>query len=167
MVLNFSLICVYTDPYHRRHKQNHETQLPCSWPSCGKTFHRQDLLERHLATKQYVFPTMHISISSLLTAPYSNTNQPPTGTPRRFSSVSGSSSSHSGSRSVDPTGRNTPAISVIAPSVASSYIPVSTQQAPSYIPHPSSESLRYQQPIFYDQSGSDQFSSNPFVNFIV
>lgn len=38
----------------RRHQQNHEKRLPCLL--CGKTFHRQDLYDRHLATKQYVLP---------------------------------------------------------------------------------------------------------------
>ncbi|KIW09019.1 uncharacterized protein PV09_00914 [Verruconis gallopava] len=33
----------------RRHQQNHEKQLPCLL--CGKIFHRQDLYDRHLATK--------------------------------------------------------------------------------------------------------------------
>ncbi|TID26755.1 hypothetical protein E6O75_ATG01248 [Venturia nashicola] len=55
----------------RRHQQNHETYLSCHFASCGKTFHRQDLLDRHLATKH---------------------NQQPDYPPRRLSQASCSSS---------------------------------------------------------------------------
>lgn len=39
----------YTRAEHlRRHQQNHSSAaLQCDWPGCGKSFHRNDLLERH------------------------------------------------------------------------------------------------------------------------
>ncbi|KAF2435485.1 hypothetical protein EJ08DRAFT_692732 [Tothia fuscella] len=133
---------VYSRAEHlRRHKQNHETQLPCPLSSCGKLFYRQDLLDRHLATK-------HNGSNNTVDA-----NDSP--------SVSSGSSYGTHNVLLAPV-----VTSVEASSVAPSYIPGSSQHPTTSIAQTSNDSIRYQ-PIFYAQSiTSNQFSSIPFLNFI-
>lgn len=139
--------------------------MPCHWPSCGKYFHRQDLLDRHLATRQYASQKEHLVSTALLTYMYSgghSNQQSNAGTPRRLSDASGTSSSYSARSFVSHD-----AIRPLVPtSNASTYVTASTEQEQTFITPTSNASLRYQ-PFFFDQtSGPSQFHSIPYINVI-
>jgi len=152
------------NPPRRRHQQNHETHLPCHFPSCGKTFHRQDLLDRHLATKQYVSSRSSYLFEHNLTL--SCSIEHPSGTSRRGSDAS-RNSAYFAARSVSSsTNAIPPPIVAPAPSFVSEP-PVTVHESGSHLPQTSEDIQRYQQ-VFYDQSSPAlSYSSFPSVDAIL